>query len=151
MRIALGFDSHRLIKSDKELIIGGVKINSEYSTIAHSDGDALCHSIIDCISSHYLNKSIGEIYSDKDDKNLNGNSLKNLKEIYELANKPKIINIDIVIQTDAFLVKDYKDEIKISLSSVLNIDKDLITIKGKTTEDIFKDNIINVWCVMLFE
>lgn len=151
MRIALGFDSHRLIKSDKELVIGGVKINSEYTTIAHSDGDALCHSIIDCISSHYLNKSIGEIYSDKDDKNLNGNSLKNLNDIYLLANKPKIINLDIVIQTDAFLVKDYKDEIKISLSSVLNIDKDLITIKGKTTEDIFKDNIINVWCVMLFE
>lgn len=152
MRIALGFDSHKLIKNnDKKLVIGGVKINCEFSPIAHSDGDALCHALIDCISTHFLNKSIGEIYSDKDNKNLNGNSLLNLKDIYFSLNSPSINNIDIVIQTDAFLIKDYKDEITSSLANTLNINRELITLKGKTTEGIFNSDIINVWCVVLFK
>ena len=46
-RIGQGFDAHKIIKGTKDFILGGVTIDSEYEVIAHSDGDIICHVIID--------------------------------------------------------------------------------------------------------
>ena len=48
MRIGIGYDSHRLVEG-RRLIIGGVEIGFEKGLLAHSDGDVLCHAIIDSI------------------------------------------------------------------------------------------------------
>jgi len=44
----IGYDSHRLVKG-KKLILGGVELSKEIGTKAHSDGDALCHAVIDAV------------------------------------------------------------------------------------------------------
>ncbi|MBI3593172.1 MAG: 2-C-methyl-D-erythritol 2,4-cyclodiphosphate synthase, partial [Nitrospirae bacterium] len=48
MRIGIGYDSHRLVEG-RRLIIGGVDIPFEKGLLGHSDGDVLCHAIIDAI------------------------------------------------------------------------------------------------------
>ena len=49
LRIGQGFDAHKIIKGPKEFILGGISIDSEYEVVAHSDGDIICHAIIDAL------------------------------------------------------------------------------------------------------
>ena len=42
MRIGHGYDAHKLVKGS-HVILGGIKIESEYSIQAHSDGDIIIH------------------------------------------------------------------------------------------------------------
>jgi len=48
MRIGVGYDSHRLVEG-RRLIIGGTEIPFEKGLQGHSDGDVLCHAIIDSL------------------------------------------------------------------------------------------------------
>ncbi|MDD3605900.1 MAG: 2-C-methyl-D-erythritol 2,4-cyclodiphosphate synthase, partial [Candidatus Cloacimonas acidaminovorans] len=47
-RCGFGYDVHRLV-SDRELILGGVKIPYSKGLSGHSDADVLIHSIIDAL------------------------------------------------------------------------------------------------------
>lgn len=150
MKIALGYDVHRLLKSDKPLLLGGINIDSEYSTVAHSDGDCLAHSLIDAIAPLFLNKNIGEIFSDTDDKNKGADSMKNLAEVYRTAKSPKIVNIDIVVQSDEVMITPYAKRIAENVEKVLNLPTASVSIKGKRTEGIYATSLIQVWAVVLF-
>ena len=48
MRIGMGYDVHRLVE-DRDLIIGGEKIEYEYGLLGHSDADVLLHAIMDAL------------------------------------------------------------------------------------------------------
>ena len=48
IRVGHGYDSHRL-KNGEFIVIGGVKINSKKSVLAHSDGDVLIHALCDAL------------------------------------------------------------------------------------------------------
>ena len=48
MRIADGYDVHRLV-ADRDLILGGVKIDYERGLLGHSDADVLIHAICDAL------------------------------------------------------------------------------------------------------
>ena len=48
IKIGQGYDSHRL-QDGEFIIIGGIKIKSKRSIVAHSDGDILIHAICDAL------------------------------------------------------------------------------------------------------
>lgn len=150
MRVALGYDIHRLEKATRPLIIGGVEIERPYSVIAHSDGDALAHALIDAIAPLFLSKNIGEIFSDSNDKNKGANSLNNLKAVYEKAGRPAITNIDAVIQTDEIMITPYAEKIQQNVEKTLNLPPHTVTIKGKRAEGVYNTPLIQVWAVVLF-
>ena len=60
-RIGQGFDAHKFIKGSKYFFLGGVTIDSEYEVIAHSDGDIICHVIIDALLGACNLGDIGEL------------------------------------------------------------------------------------------
>lgn len=152
MKVLLGYDSHRLIEQVPSTItLGGIKIKSNYKVLAHSDGDVIAHALIDALAPIILNKSIGELYSDKDESSKGASSIKRLEEVYKLCLSPSIINIDIVVQTDEVNISNVKDQIKNNISKVLNLPSENIGIKGKTTEGIYSSPLIQVWCVMLID
>lgn len=50
MLIGLGVDAHRFAEVDgRPLLLGGVEVPHERGLDGHSDGDALCHALIDAI------------------------------------------------------------------------------------------------------
>ncbi len=48
IRTGIGFDVHRLAEG-LELWIGGIRIEHEKGSVAHSDGDVLIHAICDAL------------------------------------------------------------------------------------------------------
>ena len=61
IRIGHGYDSHRYEDGDY-IVIGGVKIMSKRSIVAHSDGDILIHAICDALLGASGNGDMGKYY-----------------------------------------------------------------------------------------
>ncbi|MBN1233650.1 MAG: 2-C-methyl-D-erythritol 2,4-cyclodiphosphate synthase [Candidatus Coatesbacteria bacterium] len=132
-----GFDTHRK-KEGNGIHLGGVFIQCDYSVEAHSDGDVLCHAIIDAILSATGQEDIGTLFSDTDPQYKNARSLEMLRKVWNgLVNQFIIEKIDFTIVMDYPILKDYSDKIKNELMTVFGkIEKSKISIKGKRTEGV---------------
>ena len=142
----IGFDIHRLIKG-KKLYLGGIKIPFHSGLKGHSDGDVILHSVIDALLGAMRKKDIGSFFPDNKDKFKNIRSPKMLKPIVDILNTNNfhINNLDINLICEQPKVSKYRAKIINSLSNLLNLDKDLINLKGKTVEKlglIGKENAI---------
>ena len=123
---------------NKKLYLGGVKIPFHSGLKGHSDGDVILHSIIDALLGAMRKKDIGTFFPDNKKKFKNIRSRKMLKPIVKILNKNNfyINNLDINLICEQPKVSKYRDKIIKSLSNLLNIDKELINLKGKTVEKL---------------
>ena len=133
----IGFDIHRLIKN-KKLYLGGIKIPFHSGLKGHSDGDVILHSIIDALLGAMRKKDIGTFFPDNKKKYENIRSSKMLKPILDILNNGNfyINNLDINLICEEPKVSKYRTRIIRSLSKLLNLDKNLINLKGKTVEKL---------------
>ena len=142
----IGFDIHRLIKG-KKLYLGGIKIPFHSGLKGHSDGDVILHSIIDALLGAMKKKDIGSYFPSNKNKFKNIRSPKMLIPIISLLknNNFYINNLDINLICEKPNVSKYRNKILISLSRLMNINKTIINLKGKTVEKlglIGKENAI---------
>ena len=133
----IGFDVHRLVKN-KKLYLGGLKINSKFGTLGHSDGDPVLHAITDSILGACRKGDIGQKFSDQDKKFKDIRSTILLsKVIREIERSGFFINnLDINIITQAPKISKHKNKIISVISKLCNIEKHQINIKGKTAEKL---------------
>jgi len=134
IRTGIGFDSHRL-KEGRRLILGGVEIPFEKGLLGHSDGDALCHAIIDAILGALGLGDIGKHFPDTDPQWKDASSIKMLAMTVEMARQRgyEIAYIDSIIITDQPRLSSYINQMKEKISGV-GIPADLINIKAKSNE-----------------
>lgn len=138
LRIGIGYDVHKLTEQRK-LMLGGVEIkNSPLGALGHSDADCLIHSIIDALLGAANLRDIGFQYPDTDIKYKDIDSKELLKDTLNKieAQGYQIENIDSIICLQIPKLKDYIEEMKSCLSSILKIDKQDISIKATTTEHL---------------
>ena len=135
--VGIGFDIHRLIKG-KKLYLGGIKIPFHSGLKGHSDGDVIIHSIIDSLLGAMRKKDIGSLFPDYQKKFKNIRSPKMLRPVVKMLseNNLYINNLDINLICEQPKVSIYRNKIIKSLSTLLNIDKELINLKGKTVEKL---------------
>ncbi len=133
----IGFDIHRLIRN-KNLYLGGVKIPFHSGLKGHSDGDVIIHAVIDSLLGAMRKKDIGTFFPDNKKKFKNIRSSKMLKQIFQIFNKNNfyINNLDINLICEQPKVSKIRSKIINSLSNLLEIEKELINLKGKTVEKI---------------
>ena len=133
----IGFDIHRLVKN-KKLYLGGIKIPYHSGLIGHSDGDVILHAIIDALLGAMRKKDIGTFFPDNKNKFKNIRSPIMLKPIVEILNNNNfyINNLDINLICEQPKVSIHRIKIINSLSNLLDLDKSLINLKGKTVEKL---------------
>tara|TARA_B100001057_G_scaffold163914_1_gene164521 strand:- start:3529 stop:4008 length:480 start_codon:yes stop_codon:yes gene_type:complete len=136
IRIGYGYDMHKLT-SGTYIILGGIKIDSDYSIIAHSDGDILLHTLSDAIYGSLAKGDIGTHFP-SDKKNLNISSLEIIQHACGLLKDSnyEINNTDITILLENPFLQPFIDEMRQSLSKILSIDKSKISIKSSTSQKI---------------
>lgn len=134
MRIGIGYDSHRLV-GGRRLILGGAEIPFEKGLIGHSDGDALCHAIIDSIIGALGVGDIGSHFPDSDPEWKDASSIEMLKYIVELsnANGYDVAWIDSVVIVERPRLAPHIESMKEAISKA-NIPSGVINIKAKTDE-----------------
>lgn len=135
-RIGQGFDIHKLVDGRK-LILGGIELGYEKGLLGHSDADALAHSIIDALFGALALGDIGTHFPDTDPKYKDIDSMILLKEAYNLVKQKGYVinNLDNTIFAQAPKMKPYIPQIQEKLSQVLEINKNIISIKAKTMEE----------------
>lgn len=136
-RIGHSYDIHQLAP-DQELILGGIKIDSDLGTIAHSDGDVLVHVIIESIIGALALGDIGCLYPDTDQQYKDVCSLDLLKDtIKRMEDKGyKINNIDCSIYLQTPKLRPYIEQMRNILKDTMHIDIDQINIKATRGEGI---------------
>lgn len=136
-RVGIGYDVHQL-KDGLPLFLGGIRIPHTKGCIAHSDGDALIHAICDALLGAANLRDIGCLFPDTDKSFENIDSKILLKKTNELLLQKgfKIGNIDSVVCLQKPKIKDYIPQMQETLSNVLGISADQVSIKATTTEHL---------------
>jgi 2-C-methyl-D-erythritol 2,4-cyclodiphosphate synthase/2-C-methyl-D-erythritol 4-phosphate cytidylyltransferase/2-C-methyl-D-erythritol 2,4-cyclodiphosphate synthase len=136
-RVGIGRDLHPLV-AGRRFLLGGVEIPADFGESAHSDGDALCHAIIDALLGAAGLGDIGEFFPPSSARWKDSDSLELLKISAEALYKAgwKIVNIDSVVSCERPAVLPYRQQIRDSLSGVLGISPDAVFVKGKSGEKI---------------
>jgi len=134
MRIGVGYDSHRLV-AGRKLILGGVGIPFSRGLLGHSDGDVLCHAIIDAVIGALGIGDIGRQFPDSDPRWKDASSLEMLKYIVELAraNGYEVTWIDSIVMAEKPKLAPYMEAMKETIAKAC-IAPGSISIKAKTDE-----------------
>ena len=137
MRTGFGYDIHRLTDG-RGMVIGGVKIEGEKGLEGHSDGDVLLHAVADAILGAVSSGDIGEKFPDTDAELKNISSSIILRKAADIMHQQgfKIGNIDCVVVAESPRIADHRQKIKESISSILMISPENVSVKGKTREKL---------------
>jgi 2-C-methyl-D-erythritol 2,4-cyclodiphosphate synthase/2-C-methyl-D-erythritol 4-phosphate cytidylyltransferase/2-C-methyl-D-erythritol 2,4-cyclodiphosphate synthase len=137
IRVGIGWDSHALVEG-RRFLLGGVDIPAERGEAGHSDGDVLCHAVIDAILGAAALGDIGELFPPDDPAFLNADSLELLKTVYQKAGYAgwRVVNLDCVVICDRPRTLPFRERIRASLAKALAVDAESVFVKGKTTEGL---------------
>jgi len=137
IRIGFGYDVHRLVK-DRDLWLGGIKIDYEKGLLGHSDADVLIHAICDALLGAANMRDIGYHFPDTAAETLNVDSKILLKNIFELISQKgyTLGNIDATVCAEQPKLNPYIPDMKECLAEVIGTDIDNISIKATTTEKL---------------
>ncbi|WP_345993643.1 bifunctional 2-C-methyl-D-erythritol 4-phosphate cytidylyltransferase/2-C-methyl-D-erythritol 2,4-cyclodiphosphate synthase [Sulfurimonas sp. HSL-1716] len=135
--IGNGFDVHAF--DDKgEMFLCGVKIENSFGFKAHSDGDVAIHSLIDALLGAAGMGDIGTLFPDSDESYKGIDSKILLKEVvtslYSFGYS--IVNVDITIIAETPRIGAYKEIMRKTLSSILQIPVFRVNVKATTTEKL---------------
>ncbi len=137
LRIGIGSDTHRLTRG-RQLILGGVTIESELGAEGHSDADALAHAITDAILGAICEGDLGVHFPESDPQWKGINSLQLLARVVWLARERgfHIVNVDATLSLEQPRLRPYIAEMRENLAQTLGSDLKCVSVKAKTGEGL---------------
>lgn len=155
MRIGFGYDVHRFAEG-RDLWLGGIKIPHSKGLLGHSDADVVIHAICDALLGAAAIGDIGKHFPDTDLKYKGIDSKILLSETWKLVAEKgfSIQNIDTTIAIQTPKIAPYIEMIRNTLSDLLKIEKDQISVKATTTERLGfegREEGISAYAVVLLD
>lgn len=137
MRIGHGYDVHRLV-TDRELVLGGVKIPHEKGLLGHSDADVLLHAISDALLGAAALGDIGKHFPDTDEKYKGADSLVLLGAVAELLKRNGyfVVNVDSTVLAQAPKLAPHIEKMRENISRAIGVDTDSVSVKATTEEGL---------------
>ena len=132
-KVGHSFDFHTVVKNRK-LILGGVKFDTDFGLLGHSDADVVYHAVTEAILGALSLGDIGTHFPDTDSKYLNMDSSYFVKEAVKLLEKENytIENIDIIIYLEEPNLKNYKVQMAKNIKQLTNAS--YVNVKATTLE-----------------
>lgn len=135
IRVGFGYDVH-VFAPNRELWLGGIKIEHPLGLLGHSDADVLIHALCDGILGAANLRDIGFHFPDTAGEFKNIDSKILLKQCMELLRNKgyEFGNADCTICTEAPKINPHIRTMQACLSEVMAVDADTISIKATTSE-----------------
>lgn len=155
IRVGFGFDVHRLVP-DRELWLGGIKIEHSLGLLGHSDADVLIHAICDAMLGAANMRDIGYHFPDKSEE-FKGIDSKILlqKTVALIASKGyKVGNVDATVCAEQPKLNPHIPQMQDTLANILKVDVEDVSIKATTTEKLGftgREEGIAAYAVVLIE
>ena len=137
MRIGHGYDVHKLVP-DRDLILGGVKIDYTLGLLGHSDADVLLHAVSDALLGAAGLRDIGYHFPDTDPRYKGADSLMLLREVGEKVRAAgyRISNIDVTMIAQRPKLKAHIPQMMRNIADALSIDISRVNVKATTEEQL---------------
>lgn len=137
MRIGTGYDVHRLVR-DRNLIIGGVKIEYEKGLAGHSDADVLLHAVMDALLGAAALGDIGKHFPDSDPAYEGISSIALLEKVGALLEEKGFVieNIDSAIIAQAPKMRPHIDAMRENIAKALGLETEFVSVKATTEEGL---------------
>ena len=136
-RVGIGYDNHRTAP-DLPLILGGLRIESDFGLVGHSDADVVLHALTDALLGAAGLPDIGELFPDTDPRFKDADSRELLRDV--LSRLDAIgwapVNVDLIVHAERPKLSAQKKGIRESLRELLGIDISAISVKAKTNEGL---------------
>jgi 2-C-methyl-D-erythritol 2,4-cyclodiphosphate synthase len=135
VRVGFGYDVHRLA-DNRELWLGGVKIEHSQGLLGHSDADVLIHAVCDALLGAANLRDIGFHFPDTAGEYKNIDSKILLKKTLDVIREKgySIGNIDATICAERPKINPHILQIQKVMAEILQISVDDISIKATTSE-----------------
>lgn len=137
MRVGMGYDVHRLVP-DRNLVLGGVKIDYELGLLGHSDADVLLHAVMDALLGAAALGDIGKHFPDTDAAYKGADSIQLLKEVRKQVEQQgyRVANIDATIIAQKPKMSPYIEQMRDNIARALQVDVSQINVKATTEEGL---------------
>lgn len=137
MRIGFGYDVHVLAEG-LPFVIGGVKIDSPFGCVAHSDGDVAIHALCDALLGAIAAGDIGKHFPDNDMAYKGIDSCILLERTVEVLRREgyRIGNVDITIALERPKLRPHIDSMRARLAEVMGVEIGSVSVKATTTEKL---------------
>ncbi|MDR0823825.1 MAG: 2-C-methyl-D-erythritol 2,4-cyclodiphosphate synthase [Prevotella sp.] len=135
IRVGFGYDVHRLA-DNRELWLGGVKIEHSQGLLGHSDADVLIHAVCDAILGAANLRDIGFHFPDTANEYKGIDSKILLKKTLEVVSEKgyRIGNIDATICAERPKINPHIPRMQEVMAEILQVSVDDISIKATTSE-----------------
>lgn len=155
IRIGHAWDTHKLV-DNRKLYLGGVEVNYEKGLLGHSDADVVLHAVAEALLGSLALGDLGYFYPDNSLDTLNMDSKIILSECYQrvLNLGYHLNNLDLTIYSEFVKISPIRNQIRESISKILNISVDCVSVKATTWERmgfIGEGKAIACECVVLVE
>lgn len=135
IRVGFGYDVHTFAP-ERELWLGGIKIEHSVGLLGHSDADVLIHALCDALLGAANLRDIGYHFPDT------SNDYKNIDSKILLAETMSLIrtkgyefgNADCTVCAEEPKLKPHISNMQSCLSNLMGVDEDSISIKATTSE-----------------
>lgn len=134
-KIGHGFDAHQFT-ADRDLILGGVKVDHPHGLAGHSDADVVTHALCDAILGALGKGDIGRHFPDSAEEFKNIYSILLLKDVILLMNDAgfSLGNADITIICQTPKLAPYIELMQKNLAAACDTLSENINVKATTTE-----------------
>jgi len=137
IKVGQSSDIHRLV-NDKELILGGVKIEHHMGLLGHSDADALCHAIAEALIGALGKQDLGTHFPDNDPQYKGISSLTILSKVADMIKEEgfEVVNIDSLIMIEQPKMATHIPLMRHNIANALSITEDLVNVKATRGEGL---------------
>lgn len=137
IRVGHGYDVHRFAEN-RELFLGGVKIDYELGLLGHSDADVLLHAVCDALLGAAALGDIGRHFPDSDDRYKGIDSMILLRHTVSLLKEKgySVVNIDSTVVAQQPKIGRYTDLMAENIASACGISADAVNVKATTEEKL---------------
>ena len=136
-RTGIGHDIHRLFPGH-ELVLGGVTVSTEVGFDTHTDGDVLCHALIDALAGAIADGDLGTHYPEDDPESEDARSLEFVQEFAGYVRRAgyAIANVDAFVVLGTVRLRPHIDAMRHNLAEALAVDAANVSVKARSNDGL---------------
>lgn len=136
-RVGLGYDVHR-VKAGRPLVLGGVRFESDWGLVGHSDADVVSHAVGDALLGAAGLGDLGEHFPPGDPRWKDASSLDLLARIAALLkdNGAHATNVDAMVIAESPKLAPHRAEMCANIARSLGMDTSCVSVKATTNETL---------------
>ena len=137
LRTGLGHDTHRLFPGH-ELVLGGVTVPSPVGFNTHSDGDVLCHALIDALAGAIADGDLGTHFPEDDPDADDARSLEFVREFAGHVRRAgyEPVNVDAFVVLGTVKLRPHIDQMRANVADALGLEIGRVSVKARSNDGL---------------